>query len=752
MRGQRWLLLLAIAVILGGIGFTYHAQKISAVAHAPAKPKDLPDNLHSSAQLWHWVETDAKTGHVRADITAEDFREIKDSSRVDLKGMKLRLPGKRDDTYDLVEGADAQFYKGEHRLFSQGEVRITLNLPVAGSPQRAPVVVHSSAVTFNTETYRAETDSPSTFTFQNGSGRATGAYYDPGTHELRMKQDVEIHYQPQGPDAKPMTIEAGGLIFHEANQTVELTPWGRLTRDDTVVEGDAPLFQLQNHQIRTVHASNAHGTEDNDSRQIHYSAGEIFMDCDEHGQVEHIAAVNNARMVSDAATSQTTVTGDRVDLNFEVHDNRSLLTRVAAAGHGVVVSKPLPAPGSEPGDTHILSSDNLEMSMHPGGKEIDRVITHGPSTLEFVANAAAAHHRVLSGKDFLIAYGAANRIDTFHATDARTATDPNADERKRNRAQSVTSSREINARFDPKTSHLAAMDQSGGFTYAEGDRQARAARATLDSDQNVMVLDGAARMWDSTGATNADRIRMDQRTGDFIAEGSVNSSRMPDKDAKKNSQMLASDEPLQAQARRMVSKDKSRSLHYEGGVVMWQGANRITAETVDVDREKRSLIADHNVVSSLWEEPKDEEKKKTAMPVLTVVRAPRLVYTDTDRLAIYTGGVDMARPGMHITSRELHAFLADSNADSRLEKAFADGGVRVVANTVNGPRIATAEHTEYFTDEQKVILTGGKPRLVDDTGHSTEGTKLTYFSNDDRLLIDGASDRPVQTFITRRRK
>jgi LPS export ABC transporter protein LptC len=198
MRGQRWLLLLAIAVILGGIGFTYHAQKISAVAHAPAKPKDLPDNLHSSAQLWHWVETDAKTGHVRADITAEDFREIKDSSRVDLKGMKLRLPGKRDDTYDLVEGADAQFYKGEHRLFSQGEVRITLNLPVAGSPQRAPVVVHSSAVTFNTETYRAETDSPSTFTFQNGSGRATGAYYDPGTHELRMKQDVEIHYQPQG--------------------------------------------------------------------------------------------------------------------------------------------------------------------------------------------------------------------------------------------------------------------------------------------------------------------------------------------------------------------------------------------------------------------------------------------------------------------------------------------------------------------------------------------------------------------------
>jgi lipopolysaccharide export system protein LptA len=752
MRGPRWLLLLAIAAILGGIVFTYRAQKRSAAAHAPARPKDLPDDLHSSAQLWHWVETDAKTGHIRADITAEDFREVKDSSRVDLKGMKLRLPGKKNDTYDLVEGASAQFYKSEHRLYSEGQVEITLNLPMSGPPQRAPVVIHSAGVTFNTDSYRAETDSPSTFTFQNGNGKATGAYYDPSAHELRMKQDVEIHYQSRAPGAKPMTIEAGGLVFHENDQTIELPPWGKLTREGTVLEGDAPLIRLENHQIRKVHAFHARGTEDNDNRQIAYSASEIFMDCNERGQVEHIAAVNNARLVSNAPTSQTTVTGDRVDLNFEVRDNRSILLRVGAAGHGVVTSKPLAAHGSEPGDTHLLSSDNLEMTMRPGGKEIDRVITHGPSSLEFVPNTAAARHRVLRGKDFLIAYGKDNRIDTFHAADARTATDPNAEERKRKRAQSVTSSREINARFDPKTSHLTAMEQTGAFAYAEGDRQARASKATLDSDQNLMLLDGAARMWDATGATSADRIRMDQRTGDFIAEGNVNSSRMPEPDAKKNSQMLATDEPLQAQARRMVSTDKSHKMHYEGGVVMWQGANRITAETVDVDREKRSLIADRNVVSSLWEEPKDAEKKKTAAPVLTVVRAPRLVYTDADRLAVYTGGVDMKRPGMHIASRELRTFLADSSADSRLEKAFADGGVRIVATTQNGDRIATAEHSEYYTDEAKVILTGGKPRLVDDAGHSTEGQKLTYFSNDDRLLIDGASNRPVQTFITRRRK
>jgi lipopolysaccharide export system protein LptA len=752
MRGPRWLLLLAIAAILGGIGLTYRAKKRSAAAHAPAMPSELPADLHSNAQLWHWVETDAKSGHVRADITAADFREIKDSSRVDLQGMKLRLPGKKDQTYDLVDAANAQFFKSEHRLYSSGDVLITLNLPMSGTAQRAPVVVHSSAVTFNTDSYHAETDSPSTFTFQNGSGKATGASYDPGAHELRMKQDVEIHYQAQTPGSRPMTIQAGGLVFHENTQTINLDPWGKLTREGTVVEGNNPQIRLLNHEVHTVYAAQARGTEDNDNRKIEYSANDLFMDCNDRGQVEHIAVEHDARLVSNAPTSQTTVTGNRVDLYFEVRDNRSTLLRAVASGQSVVTSKPLPVHGSEPGDTHVLSSDAIEMTMRRGGKDIDRVITHGASTLELVPNAAAGHHRVMRGRDFQIVYAAENRIDTFHAIDAQTLTDPNAAERKRKVAQTSTSSHDIQARFDPKTSHIVAMEQAGSFTYAAGERHARASKATLDSLRNVMMLDGAARMWDATGATSADRIRIDQATGDFVAEGSVTSSRMPEQDARKNSQMLSGDEPLQAQARRMVSTNKSRTMHYEGGVVMWQGANRITADTVDVDREKRSLVADRNVVTSLWEEPKDTEKKKTAVPALTVMRAPRLVYTDADRLAVYTGGVDMARPGMHITSRELRAVLADSSADSRLEKAVADGGVKIVATTVNGKRIATAEHGEYYTSDQKVILSGGRPRLVDDAGHSTEGTKLTYYSDDGRLAIDGASNRPVQTFITRHRK
>ena len=180
------------------------------------------------------------------------------------------------------------------------------------------------------------------------------------------------------------------------------------------------------------------------------------------------------------------------------------------------------------------------------------------------------------------------------------------------------------------------MEQTGEFTYVEGDRNARAQKATLDSDQNLIVLDSSARMWDATGSTSADRIRMNQTTGDFSADGNVNSSRMPDKGSS-SSQMLSGDDPLQAQARRMVSTNRNTTIHYEGGVVMWQGANRLTADVVDLDRkDKKGLIADGHVINNLWETPKDDgkdPKKKAGPAVLTVVKAPHLVYTDTNRLA-----------------------------------------------------------------------------------------------------------------------
>jgi lipopolysaccharide export system protein LptA len=227
--------------------------------------------------------------------------------------------------------------------------------------------------------------------------------------------------------------------------------------------------------------------------------------------------------------------------------------------------------------------------------------------------------------------------------------------------------------------------------------------------------------------------------------------------------MLSGDQPLQAQAGRMDSTNRNRSIHYDGGVTMWQGANRIQAAVIDIDREKRTLEADRNVVTNLWEGGSEKsgapaDPKKTsqppAQPVLTVVRAPHLIYTDENRLAVYTGGALLNRPGLDVKAAEIRAFLAAGGSDSRLERAFADGAVQIVQDSRVARRTGTGEHAEYYTGEQKVHLRGGAPKLIERKPNgrvdTTEGADLTYYANDDRLLVNGSPSRPGQSQIKRK--
>jgi lipopolysaccharide export system protein LptA len=757
MRGTRWLLLVAIVAIVSGLGLTYRSQKHLRREQSPPKPAALPDDLNSSAVNWTYTETNSNRTTV--EISARDAKEARDSSRVDLTDLTLKLHSKTGETYDLIKSAAASVFKADHRFYSEGQVEITLAIPEKGQPTHTPISIKSSGVTFDTSTGGADTDRPCDFVFEHGTGQAIGASYDPTTHELHLKQAVSIDWKPVGPNAKPMKIEASTLYYHELTSEIWIKQWGRLTREATVVEGADATIKLQQVEegkksIRTIEALQARGTDAYPRRKLQYAADFILVDFDDDGEVRKIMGDGNAKLVAVSDAAETTVTARKFDLNFEPRDNESVLTAVNSSGGSTLTSRPLPAEGRQPSETHILRSETFDMKMRPDGREIESIVVPNPGVVEFLPNLPTQHHRTLNGKDMFIAYGPQNRVDLFRANEVRTATDPTAEEKKRNRVTSLTASKTIEARFNPKTSQLSNMEQTGDFTYDEGERKARAAKGTMDSDQNIIVLENSARMSDATGSTSADRIRLTQVNGDFTAEGHVNSSRLPEKDQKKNSEMLSGDEPLHAQAARMDSSNRNRKIRYQGSVLMWQGANRIQAQTVDLDREKRSLVADGNVVTNLWEEPKnDDDKKKNAAPVLTEVRAPHLVYTEDDRLAIYTGGAALKRPNLQVKSRELRAFLADSDADSRLEKAIADGAVQIMQQSKGVTYNGTAEHTEYYTDEAKVILTGGLPKMVDSRGNSTVGPGgLTYFPDDDRLLVNGSQGQPANSRLQRKKK
>ena len=779
---MRWLLLVVIAAVLCGVVLTYLTKKKAIQAQVLPTPQPLPPELTGTSALGTWTRKDQKTGCKTVDILYKHMNEVKDSSRVDLEGAKLYIYHKCEDKYDVVESATANFFPSENRLYADGEVRISLGEREDSDTPTSLAVITTSGVTFDSETGHADTDRPTKYVFKNGDGESRGATYDPPSRELFMKNDVKIDWKAATPESKELHIEAPSLYYHEASQQIDMVPNGRLTRDGAIFEGDTPVIHMQDdgqghRTIKEVDASKAHGTEVQPNRKLDYSADKVWVDYNEKGKVKKIAGEGNSRVVSTAEYSETTAAANRVDLFFDPGQKDSVLTSAVCNQHAVVTSKPIAAPGHEPSETHIMRSESIEMKMRPGGKEIESVVSHVPATLEFLPSLPAQHHRVLEGREMLIAYAAENRIDSFKASDVKTFTDPNEEERSRNRTQSVTASRDMVAHFDPQTSKLVSMEQTGNFTYQEGDRKAHAAKASLDGKQNIITLDTSTAVSDSTGSTAADHIRMDQTTGDFTAEGNVNSIRLPDKDQNKNSQMLSSDAPLHAQARRMEytnprqenGKKSEGHTRYTGNAALWQGANRIEADVIDIDKDKHTLTAHGNVVSNLWEQPKGDDKKKNASPVLTKVRAPDLVYTDADRLAIYSGGVKLDRTGMQLQSRELRAWMADSGSDSSLDHAFADGAVDILGSSNGRTYHTNSEHAEYYTKvpcpaeivpgigpciEPKLLLNGGRAKLVRTIKGSPttmEGSELTYWANDDRLLMKG-DPQGLNTRIPPKRK
>jgi lipopolysaccharide export system protein LptA len=265
-----------------------------------------------------------------------------------------------------------------------------------------------------------------------------------------------------------------------------------------------------------------------------------------------------------------------------------------------------------------------------------------------------------------------------------------------------------------------------------------------------------ARMQDDSGTTVADRIKIDQSSGDFDANGHVFTTRMPDpkktEEGKPDSGVLDNDQPVQGTADRVVSTNRNRTIRYTGNAVLWQPANRISADRVDIDREKKIVVAEGKVVTQFQDEPKEDQPPPPS-PIFTIVKSQSMTYVDTDQLANYSGGVDFRRPGLTVTSATLKAYLnpKDSGKDSRINRAISDGSVNIVEVTPLHHRVGVGEHAEYYTDDGKVVLTGGTPQLKDTLRGNTRGDKLTYFTNDNRLIIDGVPERQVQSHIRKKK-
>jgi lipopolysaccharide export system protein LptA len=749
MRRSGPLILLTILVLVVSIGVAWRLQRAASAREAPRVPAKLPERVTAQAGKWSWRH--AVGDFTRVEVLADDYRQVSEPSRYELRGVELRIfDDKKPEVYDRITSARADFDMSDGVLFSEGEVTIAMDVAANGVATGRAMTIRSSGVRFESKTGKVSTDRPTFFTFDRGEGQSTGADYDSSARELRMHKDVVLKWQGDKPGDTPMEITAGNLFYKEAEAKIFLTPWAKLRRETVTLDSDGAVVTLEAGAIQLVEAAKGRGSDVRPARTTEYSADQLNVDFGPGGQVTKVLGEGNAKLVSTTAAAITTITTRRVDLMFDGAPTGSTLQRADANGNTVVESKPVPRGNTPPPDTRILRSERVTLTMRAGGEEIDKVETHTPGEIEFVPNRPKSRHRTMKGERISVAYGKENRVQSLRAFTVATRTE-NPPQNGKPAPPALTWSKDLLAEFDPTTGDMKKLEQWTDFRYEEGERQARAERAAFDAPTEVITLTGKARVWDPSGSTDGDRIVMNQSTGAFEAAGNVSSTRLQEKkkpaaDGKTAaaSPMLSGDEPVQARAARMTSSDRNRKITYEGNAVLWQGPNRLTADRIDIDRAAERLDARGNV-NSRFIDRNDPKTKKAA--VLTTVVAPELTWLEKERRAHYRGGVRLTRPDLTVTSLELRAWLNDST----LEKAFADGNVRIVQTAPDRTRTGTAEHGEYYVSDERMELSGGQPQFVDTVKGTTRGRKLTWYARNDRLLVEGAEAQPAVTTFRKKR-
>jgi hypothetical protein len=107
-------------------------------------------------------------------------------------------------------------------------------------------------------------------------------------------------------------------------------------------------------------------------------------------------------------------------------------------------------------------------------------------------------------------------------------------------------------------------------------------------------------------------------------------------------------------------------------------------------------------------------------------------------------------PKDEIRKNEPKKDAGKDSGGSSLDHALADGAVVVVSTSPQRIRTGTSEHAEYYVEEGKVILTKGQPLLVDSLKGNARGSELTWYSKNDRLLINGVDKELAHSLLNRK--
>lgn len=759
-----------IAVVLGF--YSYARYRIKKALH------DLPEkigvDIQQTADGFSFSKSDGS--HTIFTVRASKEVQYKGGSLATLHDVTIIIYGKHADRYDQIYGSDFEYDQSTGEISAKGEVQIDLQANAAGPSRpdqtqpdevKNPIHVKTRGLSFNRNTGIARTSEVVEFVIPQGRGSAHGAEFDSNAGTLVLGSEVnfatELRTANRQPSPANLRAEHAVLYQHENQIRLDRVNVREPNRD---LRANRVTISLRDdNTIEQVVASGEVELTGSSPQEMDLHAEEAAFQVSSDDHLQSGLLSGNVTVQLKQPEAETHGRADRVALAFA---GKNQLESVHASG-AVDVIRTRTASATQAADSSELKADGLDVEFKAQLKarnRVDRAVTSGTAQVLLVSPASesdakrgkSATQTTITAGVLTARFDAESRLRGVHGEpDARVVSStPGEPDR-------VSTSRSLDVEFAPSSGAknadaIHSVVQEGNFHFQEGTREAWAERANYSASTDQLTLTGSPRVAEPQSSATAQEMVFSRAKNEVMARGDVRVTYLTSK-TQPGGGMLGGSEAIHVTAPIMVADTKTGVAAFTGGARLWQSVRVVEAAEIEFSRNDRGLSAHGTAQDRVKCSYVANSGSGKLVPI--TITAAQLHYTDVQRLARFSGGVNAAQEDSALQAEAMDVLLKPANASrgsansaangasannpagaSELDRIIATGNVALEQRD----RKANGEKLVYVADLGQSTLTGspGHPPTLSDAEHgSVTGDSLTFYNRDDRVVIDSGSSRTL---------
>ncbi|MBS1823334.1 MAG: hypothetical protein JST61_15400 [Acidobacteria bacterium] len=826
-RLRVWLLVGAALLVLAVTGFLGYAR-----FRAHRFLTDLPAKLGADIRQETNGFTYSQTLKGRTVFTVHAAKAIQHKDgKYTLRDVGIAVYGHGDrqgkaERVDRIYGKEFELDQATGVVKAVGEVHLDLEAPAAkdaggkmdyasGKDLKGPggedmheagrgdarlVHVKTSGLVYLQKLGVAATDQDIEFEYNGLTGHAKGADYNADTGQMNLQSAVKVSGLHDG---KPILLTANRVemdrVSHKAvlSQAKYVTVSGDGDQARQTVEARRAVVTMRSdNKVERLDGEGAVTITAGDGMRMVADRGEVLLSADDRPQ--------SARMMGHVVYSASDDSKDARGSSSEARvafDKRGLAESAVLSGDVHLNEHLLPVASTKgAGSARELSAAVVEIDLIPNsqGKTQPRAVkATGDARLKVIdaVKDKGTRSSSMTGDVLTASFVPANNSQRLDEVKGSGRTSIERVDEKGVVETSSGDTLQVRFRSGPQKtsspsgfegSEIATALQQGHVVVtrrpppAKGDAgsgetdRATAESASYDGTTQVITLNGGVQLSNADGTLWADRVAIEQKTGDASATGTVKASY----------RQGSAGAVVHVLAQRAELKKANDLAVFHGDAArparLWQEGSQVEAPVLEFNQKQRRLVArgegtgapmavravlvstgtgtrssGANSAATPGSGGTSKESAVLRGPAVVRVASRQMVYSDESRTADFSGGVrvesaDGVMRGDHATAYLQSSTPQKPESAGKRGAGKADAGAgflggsleRVVVNgsiVIDQPgRRATGDRLVYTAADGLFMLTGtpaSPSRVVDQARGVVTGLELSFRSEDESVVI-----------------